>query len=1116
MKRAHPRVAFLTALFFGASARAATLLVTNTNDSGPGSLRQAILDSNASVGVLDTIQFNIPGSGVHVISPPTIFNAISDPVVIDGYTQPGASPNTLAVGDNAVILIQLNGPGNNIALSVSGGNSTIRGIAITNFGTALSLSGAGSNIVEGCFLGINPTGATAAPNNVGIIISNTAPNDRIGGSLPAQRNLISGQTGVAISAGAPNTSILGNYIGTDRTGTVGIGNVTAITGTGTNNKVGGTAAGEGNLISGNSAAVVVQGSGGWTIEGNLIGTDVTGTLALGNSGVGVNLGGANNNVIGGTTAASRNIISANDRAISINGGDGNVIQGNYIGTDVTGTVPLGNIRYGISTGNSAMNTIIGGLATVAGQPPGNVIAATQGTASPGGDLGAGITTNAGNGSPANSAAGTLIEGNLIGTDKTGFRVLGNRIGVFLGEPGATLGGTDPKASNVISGSFSAVDGGVVVANNNDVIGNLIGTDISSLHPLGNASHGILIKGGTAGSIQQNVIAYNAGSGVRVTAGTGYRIIANSIYDNFLPGIDLGVAAGITLNDTGDADNGPNNLQNFPVITSAINNGTNTTIAGTLNSTPNTTFTVEFFASSVRDATGFGQAENSLDTAIVTTDASGNATFNLSFAQLNDGQWITATATDPNGNTSEFSAAVAVSGPSILNGTTVTARTGQPFRFRVFTAGGTPTQRLSATGLPPGLTANSITGVISGAPTAAGSFNSLLTVTDGAVSTTASLEIVCVSDPALPVIVSPNFVVVPKGQPFSYKIEASSNAPQGDVTTYSIFGPLPTGLSFNPSTGIISGTVATVQEERINPRLPTLSGGTLLSVIQLFATNSAGRTTLPLLFLQLPPMPVNISTRLAVGTNQNVLIGGFIVTGNAPKIVIVRGIGPSLTASGVPGALQDPVLELHDAGGALLAMNDNWRTDQEAEIRETTIPPLDERESAIVALLDPANYTAVFRGANNTTGVGLVEAYDLGTASMDVAAAAQLANLSTRGLVGTDNNVMIGGVIAANGTARFLLRAIGPSLGGAGVQGALQDPALELHGANGDTLASNDNWKLRPDGSSQQAEIEATTIPPSNNLESALIQMVVPGNYTAIVRGKNNTGGVALVELYNLP
>jgi hypothetical protein len=239
----------------------------------------------------------------------------------------------------------------------------------------------------------------------------------------------------------------------------------------------------------------------------------------------------------------------------------------------------------------------------------------------------------------------------------------------------------------------------------------------------------------------------------------------------------------------------------------------------------------------------------------------------------------------------------------------------------------------------------------------------------------------------------------------------------------------------------------------------------------------------------------------VETGDNVLIGGFIVTGTQPKKVLIRAIGPSLS---IAGHLDDPKLELY-SGPTLLETNDNWVDSPEKQaIIATTIPPSNNLESAIVRTL-PANnsaYTAIVRGVNNGTGVGLVEVYDL-----DRAANSKLANISTRGLVQTGANVMIGGFIVLNGNQKVIVRAIGPSLG---IAGALADPTLELHDHNGTLLQSNNDWRTN-----QQAEIIATTVPPKDDRESAIVRTLTPGNYTAIVRGVNNTIGVALVEVYAL-
>jgi len=287
-----------------------------------------------------------------------------------------------------------------------------------------------------------------------------------------------------------------------------------------------------------------------------------------------------------------------------------------------------------------------------------------------------------------------------------------------------------------------------------------------------------------------------------------------------------------------------------------------------------------------------------------------------------------------------------------------------------------------------------------------------------------------------------------------------------------------------------------------------------------ATDANGNTSE--FSLALIPKLQNISTRLRVLTEDNVLIGGFILTGTTPKNVIVRAIGPSLSGLGVPGALEDPVLELHETVGAIdtiIASNDNWKSDQQAEIEATGLPPTDDLESAIVATLAPVDpsmagsgaYTAIVRGNAGGTGVALVEVYDLDD---PLSTTSELANISTRGFVDTGDNVMIGGfIVGPTGVenATVVVRAIGPSLESAGVTGALQDPTLELHDSDGAIIASNDNWMDSPD---KQTIID-DNLAPTNDKESALLATLAPGAYTAIVRGALDTTGVGLVEVYSL-
>jgi hypothetical protein len=257
----------------------------------------------------------------------------------------------------------------------------------------------------------------------------------------------------------------------------------------------------------------------------------------------------------------------------------------------------------------------------------------------------------------------------------------------------------------------------------------------------------------------------------------------------------------------------------------------------------------------------------------------------------------------------------------------------------------------------------------------------------------------------------------------------------------------------------------------------------------------------------PSHLANISTRTRIGLGDNVLIGGFIVSGTQAKRMILRAIGPSL-ADSVANALTDPVLELHNSGG-IIASNDDWSSSSQAsEIIASGLAPSDPRESALIETLSPGNYTTVLSGYQNGQGIGLVEAYELD------ASQTRLVNISTRGRAGLSDDAMIGGLIVQGSAAkRAIVRALGPSLGTGPnpVADALADPVLELHDSSGALMASNDNWINSP----QHDEIVASMVPPPNSMESAIIVTCGPGNYTAIVRGVNNTSGVGLVEVYDL-
>jgi hypothetical protein len=249
--------------------------------------------------------------------------------------------------------------------------------------------------------------------------------------------------------------------------------------------------------------------------------------------------------------------------------------------------------------------------------------------------------------------------------------------------------------------------------------------------------------------------------------------------------------------------------------------------------------------------------------------------------------------------------------------------------------------------------------------------------------------------------------------------------------------------------------------------------------------------------------------MRVDTGSNVLIAGFIITGNASKNVMVRGIGPSLAQFGISDVLADPTLELH-GNGSLIAQDDDWQDDpsQAAQIAAANLALPDSKESGIAATLQPGSYTAILAGKNSGTGVGLVEVYDPNSG-----ANSQLANISTRGFVLTGANVMIGGfILGGNSDTGVVVRGIGPSLAQFGLSPVLVDPTLELHDSNGAVLVSNDNWEDDPASASQ---LTLLGLAPSDAKESGIYRSLPPGAFTAILAGKDSGTGIGLVEVYNV-
>lgn len=938
---------------------------TGTCDATECTLREAIRAANLSAGA-DTIQFNVPGTGPHTIQPRSALPTITDTLTLDGASQPGFTGIPIVELDGTRAGEFANG------LRISAGNSTVRGLTINRFALAgIRLDTSGGNAVVGNFIGTDVAGTVAQGNGASGIIVSGAVSNTIGGITPGTGNLISGNgfAGISITGAASGNQVLGNLVGTNLTGLAALGNENygLLIEEASGNIVGGTSTGARNLVSGNGLdgiQVLGPNAAGNVVQGNFVGTDATGNSPLGNGQGGVALVNAANNVVGGTSAGARNLISANVSSGVLVLGEAateNVVLGNFIGVDANGTGPLGNGFDGVIIEDAAQNTVGGaaagarnlissndnnGVEIVGGAATGNVVLGnfigtdTSGSSDLGngtqgvfihqdasenrvggaadarnvvsGNNGSGIYIegastranvvlgnlvgtdasgtsalgNSGNGiliseSPDNTigAAGdnfsNLVSGNqgagvrILGTTATGNQVLGNRIGTdiagtaalgndgnglaidnapgnvvggtivgarnlisgnngrgavisgvsasgnrllgnFIGSDASglesvgnseggvfitdavsnTIGGTEAGAGNLVSGNagsgvyilgvnaranrvqgnFVGTDAtgaapltnegsGIFVSGSSDTLiggaeagarnvvsgnersgvyilgssaqrnqvlgnfigtnaagtaalgngtqgvfvstavsntigapgagnlisgnggsgvylegngvaanvvqGNRVGTDVDGVADLGNAGSGVLIEGassnntvgGTAG--ERNRIAFNDGTGIFVGAGTGNAILSNSIYSNEGLGIDL-LPYGVNANDEGDADGGSNLRQNFPVLSAVRGQGTTVTITATLNSTTNAAFRLQFFANDACDSSENGEGQRLLNSEIVNvaTDGSGNTSFVAIFdANLSDGQFITATATDAANNTSEFSECV---------------------------------------------------------------------------------------------------------------------------------------------------------------------------------------------------------------------------------------------------------------------------------------------------------------------------------------------------------------------------------------------------------------------------------------------------------------------------
>jgi hypothetical protein len=714
-------------------ATAADFPVITTNDSGPGSLRDAIAAANLNPGA-DRVVFSIAGSGPQVISVLSALPQITEALTIDGYTQPGAKPNSLAVGSDAVILIQLDGTQNGPdGLTINAPNCTIRGLSITKFiaqnpisvtgGSGIAVRGGTGSKVEGCYLGIQPDGITARGNGIGISIGSSGT--LVGGTSAATRNVVSGNALIGLLMTADGTLITGNYVGTDASGTRAVPNPNGIQvgGSFTTSLIGGTAAGSGNLVSGNQ--------------------------------IGIGLGVSTNALLGGIS-------------------DGVRVQGNLVGTAANGVDPLGNFQ------------------------------------------------------------GIVING----------------------------------SRNVIGGST-----------------------------------------GSAG----NVVAYNDHNGVAVRDGTGNSILSNSIYANNPINLSLGASGRIIPNDIGDGDQGPNNLQNFPAIESVAIANNSASIKGNLNSTPNTQFTIQFFAES-QSLTDSKQTY--LGSTSTTTNGSGDASFTAQLPVPAPDVRINATATNSAGDTSEFFLNV---GHYLNISTRARVETGEKVLIAGFFLASDGHVAVRALG--PSLISQFVPNPLQ----------------DPVIELYRGNQLVATND--------------------NWGDDANSAAAlrnDGLAPNY----PAESGLD----TTLFAGTYTVVVHGK-----GSATGAAVVEVYELSDLHTGGPAN------NLP----NISTRAFVQTGDDALIGGITIgRGELPTRVVARAIGPSLATAGIANPLPDPTLELRDSHGILLASNDDWKDTQQTAIQSTGLAPQNNAESAILTRLGPGAYTAIMRGKSTSTGIGLVELYRL--------------------------------------------------------------------------------------------------------------------------------------------
>ena len=1049
-------------LAFGASlssATAATITVTNTNDSGAGSLRQSI----ASAADGDTINFSVNGTIV-LATQLTVNKALT--------IQGPAAPGIVVSGNNAVRVFNITSTGNVLltALTISDGSAD-NGAGIMNAGASLSVTN--STITNNAATAVDiGTGGGGVFNDGSLTISNatlsanTANNGTANGgavlNAPGATLFVSGSSIIGNSAARAGGGIENNGGDVSLAGvTLGAGmagNFAGINGGGLHTSSTGTVQVSGGLVQGNTADQ--EGGGLWnSADGTLVvdgGTVISNNTANGD---GTEQGGGGIFNDGGEVTVSNAILESNSSvaALAGNGGGGIFNDGTLTASNtffLNNTAAIGALGNGGAILNSD-----GGTATL---------------------------------------TGCLLQQNMA-----------NRAG----------GGIENN-------------GGIVVSHSTDFFNNFAGINGGALHTGGAGSatlSGGFVSSNTAS--QEGGGLWNSSTGTLVvqatTDGTGTFIANNTAMGD---GTDQG--GGGVFNDGGTVTITTASIVNNLSTATAVGNGGgglfnsgtltlmssevrgNTALQGTangggiLNSATGLLTVNGGTIAGNRTARAGGGVENNGGTVdLIEVSLGGSATADQNFAGINGGGMhvggvgvSTVTRSLVANNRANNEGGGLWNGPtSTLNINNSTVSTNSAVTGGgVFNKGDGMTDIANST-----IALNSASG------------------TDGGVGTETGVPmigntIVALNTAGTAPDISGTFATQ------GYNLIGESNGGTGftDGMTNDQVGT--TAAPLDPLLGALADNGGPTFTHAVLTGSPAIDQGKRDTIMDLIALTDQRGMARPFDILNIANADggdgseigafeldtaslANLSTRVNVGTGEQVLIAGVIILGVDDQDVLFRGLGPSLTGQGVSGVLADPVLELYDNTGTLIATNDNWMDDQEMQIEDTNLAPTNDLESAIFATLEPGSYTAILRGQSNGTGVGLLELYGLRADS-----AAQFGNLSSRGFVDTGDNVLIAGLIlTGNNTTSVLFRALGPSLDGA-VSDVLEDPFIEIFDDQGNSLASNDNWM-----DDQQGDIEGTNIPPTDPNEAAVLIDLGAGSYTAVVTGANGTTGIGLVESYRL-